>query len=200
MSQGETLLVDVSVKDLFLPLINSAGNELSFTLNLASETYLLSLLEASVLTKSVFTHNQATGVYEEPMISERFLLALQEENKRQKCAQLKKLGDSILFKTGFFAGSLKRKLSGLNFHIQMGASIYSSLYSDSKNPVYEDLSNRFSGYVDLISKVGQKINLKAEDDVLMLFDRYIEGGSKDAASKLVELGCLTNEVKKASNQ
>lgn len=104
MSQGGTLLVDVSVKELFLPLINSAGQDLKFELNPVAETYLLSLLEASVFTESVFAQNKKTGAYDEPMISEQYLLALQEESRFQKCAQLKQLGDSILFKTGFFCG------------------------------------------------------------------------------------------------
>jgi hypothetical protein len=200
MSQDNTVLTDLSVKDLFVPLLISAGEDLKFEINPVSENYLLTLLEASLFTDRVFAVNHSTGTYSEPMISERFLSALQEEQKSKKCALLKKLGDSILFRAGFFAEALKRKLSGLNYHIQMGSSVYSSLYSDSKNPVYEDLSLRFSGYVDLISNVGQKVNLKNREDVLTLFDRYIEAGSKGAESKLIKLGFDPVDIKKASNQ
>ena len=200
MSQGNTVLTDLSVKDLFVPLLVSAGKDLKFELNPVAEDYLLSLLEASIFTDRVFAMNQSTGVYDEPMISERFLLALREEQRLKKCALLKKLGDSILFRAGFFAEALKRKLSGLSYHIKMGSTVYSSLYSDSKNPVHEDLSLRFSGYVDLISNVGQKVNLKKGEGVLTLFDRYIEAGSKGAESELIRLGFNPLEIKKASNQ
>jgi len=200
MSQDSTVLTDISVKDFFAPLLISAGKDLNFKISPVSENYLITLLEASLLTESVFALNQETGAYDEPMISERFLLALQEEERVKKCALLKKLGDSILFKTGFFAEALKRKLSGMSYHIQIGSSVYNSLYSDSNNPVYEDISLRFSGYVDLISNVGQKVNLRSGEDVLTLFDRYIGAESKGAEAKLIKLGYDPLEIKKASNQ
>jgi len=200
MSQDETVLTYISVKSLFVPLLDSAAKDLKFDLNPVSQNYLLTVLEASLFTGSVFSLKQDTGISEEPMISEQFLRALQEEKRAKKCAQLKKLGDSILFRAGFFADAFKRKLSGLNFHIQMGSSVYSSLYSDSKNPVHEDLSLRFSGYVDLISILGEKVNFKNGEDVLVLLDRYLEADSKTAESRLIELGIPLEAVKKASNQ
>jgi len=200
MSQGGTLLVDLTVKELFVPLISSAGRDLQFELSPVSETYLVSLLESALFTATVFAKNVETGLYDEPMLSERFLKALQETQKSKKYAELKKLGDSILFKTGFFAESFNRKLSGLNFQMQMGSSAYGNLYSDSKNPVYEDLADRFAGYVDLISHIGRKINLQNQQDILHLFDRCVGAGSKGAESKLIGLGLNPIDIKKASNQ
>jgi len=200
VSQNKTVLIHTSVQGLFLPLISSAEKDLNFSLAHESKAYLLSVLEASLLTDSVFAKDTNTGFYNEPMISEQFLKALQEECRSEKCAQLKKLGDSILFKAGFFSESLKRKLSGLSFHIQMGSSIYSSLYSSSENPVFEDISNRFSGYVDLVSNIGRRVNLRKERDVFNLFDRFVQADSEEAKSKLLQLGLRPDDVKKASNQ
>jgi len=200
MSQDRAFLVDLTVRELFVPLISSAVADLCFELQPASETYLVSLLEEGLFTASVFAVNNKTGLYEEPMVSERFLKALQENQKSKKYAELKKLGDSILFKTGFFAESFNRKLSGLSFQMQMGSSAYSTLYSDSKNPVYEDLADRFAGYVDLISNVGRRVNLQTSEGILSLFDRCVGASSKDAEAKLIGLGLNSLDIKKASNQ
>lgn len=200
MSQKEPFIIDMSVKDLFFPLINSAIQDLQFSMPHTSETYLMSLLEKGLFTETVFAKNQGTGLFDEPMIAERFLAALQEEQETKKHAQLKQLGNSILFKSGFFSDALKRKLCGLNYQIQMGSSVFSILHSNSHNPVYKDLSLRFSGYVDLISYIGQKINLNRSDNVLELFDKYLETGSKSAKSKLIELGYAPEAIKKVSNQ
>ena len=82
----------------------------------------------------------------------------------------------------------------------MGSSVYGSLYSDSQNPVHKDLSRGFSKYVDIVSDVGQKINFRSGEDLVLLFDRYFEGDSRAAESKLIELGVIPVKIKKASNQ
>ena len=200
MADNFNLLTESSMRDLFLPLLKSAVKSSNLKVSQSSEVYILSLLESCLSTDTLFLKNQETGSYDEPMLAESFLKALQEEEAFLKRQQLKKLGDSILLKTGFFADALRRKLSGLDYYIQMGSSVYGSLYSDSQNPVHKDLSRGFSKYVDIVSDVGQKINFRSGEDLVLLFDRYFEGDSRAAESKLIELGVIPVKIKKASNQ
>lgn len=201
MSEKETLLVNLSFKDLFAPLIEKVSKDAGFHLTYPSHVYVVSLLESYMLTETLFSKNEETGSYDEPMLIEQFLTALQEEEVFKKKQALKSLGDSILFKSGFFADSLKRKLVGLKHHINIGAAAYGNLYKDSKNPIYEDLSVRFSGYVDLFSEIGQKVNFTQEEDLVVLFDRYLETDSKQAHKTLIEKGVsVPIAVKKVSNQ
>lgn len=201
MSQKKIFLTDLSVKDLFAPLIEKVAKEVGFELSQPSQVYVVSLLESHMFTEALFSKNLETGFYDEPMLSERLLTALQEEELFKKKQALKSLGDSILFKSGFFANSLKRKIVGLKYHIEIGAAAYGSLYSGSKNPVYGDLSNRFSGYVELFSGLGEQVNFTKEEDLIVLFDRCFEANSKAAQSSLLEKGVLIPaDLKKVSNQ
>ncbi len=195
MSQTGTFVIQGSLSELFSPLIEDVAKGASFQLSGHSHAYILSVLERSLFAGDIFF-----GADPEPMISEVLLTALQEEKAYKKESQLKLLGESILFKSGFFADSFKRKIIGLNYYINMGAAAYENLYKSSRNPVHGDLSSRFTGYVDLFSEIGSKINFKAEEDLITLFDRYLEAGSKGAEAKLISLGTLPVQHKKASNQ
>lgn len=163
--------------------------------------YILSVLDSCLLTEGLFPKGESQSKQGgSPTIAESFLQAIQEEQISKRKKNLKQLGETILVKSGFFAESLNRKIVGLNYYIQMGQSVYMSLYETSQNPVYEDLSDRFSGYVDLFSKVGLKIKFKNQEDVLVLFEKYLNTDSKSAYKDLIDLGIVPADSKKASNQ
>ncbi len=196
MSQNETILIDLSMAELFNSLIDEATKKVGFELQESSHAYILSFLERCLFTSSLAD----VGGKEEPMIAEVLLKALQEEKVSKKQRDLQSLGEAILFKSGFFAGSFKRKIIGIDYYIDMGSVAYRNLYESSKDPVHEDLSSRFSGYVGLFSEVGHRVNFSDQEGILTLFDRYLEGGSVSAGAKLIELGVFPAQMKKASNQ
>ena len=80
MSQGETVLIDLSLRELFVPLIHSAGHDLKFELNPIAESYLLSLLEAGVFTNSIFVKDDDLG---DPLINDEHIIAFGWANKEQ---------------------------------------------------------------------------------------------------------------------
>lgn len=196
MSQNETILIGLSMAELFSPLIGEATKKVGFELQESSHAYILSFLERCLFTSSLV----GVGGKEEPMVAEALLKALQEEKVSKKQRELQSLGEAILFKSGFFAGSFKRKIIGIDYYIDMGSVAYGNLYESSKDPVHEDLSSRFSGYVDLFAEVGHHVNFNDQEGVLTLFDRYLDGGSASAGAKLIELGVFPTQGKKVSNQ
>lgn len=181
--------------ELFNPLIKDVAKKSKFELSEHSHVYILSVLERHIFTSVLFAEG---GL--EPMISEVLLTALQEEVVSKKESQLKSLGESILFRSGFFADSFKRKIISLGYYIDMGSVAYENLYGSSRNPVHRDLSSRFAGYVDLFSEIGSQINFKSKEDLIVLFDRYLEAESSGAGAKLIELGVVPSQQKKVSNQ
>ncbi len=181
--------------DLFRPLIKEAARKSKFKLKDSSYAYILSILERCLFSEGLFT-----GGKSDPMILEILFKALQEEGVQKKQRQLKSLGEAILFKSGFFAESFKRKMVGIEYYINMGSLVYKNLYEFSKNQVHEDLSDRFSGYVDLFSQVSSKVNFSDQEDLLVLFDRYLSADSESAMTKLIELGAVPAQYKKSSNQ
>lgn len=196
LSQNEMVLVKASVTELFSPLIEDVSKTSKFALNDHSHAYILSILERYVFAGSLFTKGKT-----ESMVSEVFLRALQEEQVQEKRRKLKFLGESILFKSGFFAESFKRKILGIGYYIEIGSAAYKNLYEFSKNPAHGDLSHRFAGYVGLFSEIGDRVNFKSQsEDLAVLFDRYLDAESKGAETKLIELGVIPAQSKKALNQ
>ncbi len=195
MYQKGSISLRTSITDLFGPLVKEAARKSKFKLKDSSHAYILSVLERCLFSEGLFT-----GGRSDPMILELLFKALQEERVQKKQRQLKYLGEGILFKSGFFAESFKRKMVGIEHYINMGSLVYKNLYQSAKSQVYEDISNRFSGYVDLFSEVSSKVNFSAQEDLLVLFDRYLGADSEGAMAKLIELGVVPVQNKKSSNQ
>jgi hypothetical protein len=195
LDQNETVLIKTSTAEVFSVFIEKAAEKSKFKIEDSSRAYVLSILEKYIFAEALFTENEA-----QEMIAEAYLKALQEEKSILRQRKLIYLGESLLFKSGFFAESFKRKIVGLSYYINMGGAAYKNLFESSGNPVHRDLSNRFSGYVDLMSEVSNQMNFTGDEDLVVLFDRYLELGSDSAYSKLIELGVTPADTKKKVGQ
>lgn len=191
---------EVSLNEMFSGLLTDVAEENSFPIPDLSHQYLVSLLESFLFVGNLYSFDEETGAISEPMLTEQFLTALQESDESARSQKLRKLGESTLYKVGFFSESLKRKLVGMKFYIDIGKSAYESLYGCSPSPIYEDLGNRFSDYVDLFMGVSQKVQLNNPDDILNLFEHISERESKVAQRELLNRGIIPHKVKKASSQ
>lgn len=196
MSHKDTVHIDLSPRKLFTDLLAEVSGSLSFSIDGLSHAYILSVLEKHVFNESPFQMQNG-----EKMLIEAYLEALDEENPLKRQKDLLFLGESILFRSGFFAESFKRKVIGLGYYIDMGKRAYHVASVSSHNKAHEDVALRFDSYVDLFSGLGSKLNLSSgSDDLLVLFDRLLEGGSSSAESQLINLGVVPAQNKKASNQ
>lgn len=134
------------------------------------------------------------------MLCEKFFESLGEKNNVFK---LKKFADSTLYLSGFFASSLNNKLVNQSYYIQVGAVVYSSLSSmvdsEAKAGIYRHISKHFIKYADVLTEVSEKTNIQKSGNVLELFDRYLDTGSKWAERLLIENGIPLSPLKKTSN-
>ncbi len=197
MSQNSTLYLE-SPRELFSSLLSEVMKERSYILEGASHAYVLSVLE-----KHVFEKNPFKEFGSKKMLMESYLEALKTQDDLSRQRKLLLLGEGILFRSGFFAGSFKRKIVGLGYYIDMGSRTYEEAFVRSKNSVHKDLAERFSAYVDLFSNLGEKMNFSGDRegaDVLLLFDRFLQADSEDAKARLMDLGVSFKDLKKASNQ
>src|SRR5262245_43562577 len=73
--------------------------------------------------------------------------------------QLKDVGDTSLYVSGFFSDSLQRKLVDVDYYIQMGGAAYMELARFFRNnphsvvfgAVYDELSHKFPRFVDVLA-------------------------------------------------
>ncbi len=109
---------------------------------------------------------------------------------------LRELGDISLFISGFFPASLSRKICGLEYYRTMGAISYASLAAIYGNKsttagfgaIFDELSERFSCFADVLSEVSERTSLGTSRDILSLYERWLRTKSESSLILLRELG------------
>ncbi len=157
-------------------------------------SYLVELLETHLTTSNL----QLKGT-----LAEMYMKTFHVE-RNMRIEMLKKLGDSSLYISGFFGDSLRRKVVDIDYYADMGGLAYGTLASSVDDnlqaKVFEDFSNRFLNYVDVLTYISQSAMIQSNQDLLRLYERYVATGSTLAKDQLVEKGLLTNIDKKKHSQ
>ena len=111
----------------------------------------------------------------------------------ERARLLRTMGDTALFMSGFFSDSLQRKLVDLDYYRTMGGQAYARL-SRLEDPVglgsevFVELSARFTEFADVLAEVSEKSRLTSDKSILQLYERWIQTGSRRAASLLADRG------------
>ncbi len=117
-------------------------------------------------------------------------VSLSSENDRNRV--LKQLGDISLFIAGIFSNSLNKRLVGVDYYIAMGGNAYGYLSDVSRgvehrqvhSEIFEELSNKFKHFVDVLGEVSEQSNLSSQKDLLSLYDYWMKTASKRAERQL----------------
>ena len=110
-------------------------------------------------------------------------------------ATLKQIGDRSLFVSGFFSDSLRRKLVDVDYYVQIGGLAYGSLShveSDAFATVFAELAEKFVDFVDVLGEVSERTSCASNTDLLRLYERWLQTGSRRSGQLLVERGVLPN--------
>lgn len=122
--------------------------------------------------------------------------ALEAKELEERQRLLQHLGDVALLISGVFPDSLSRKVVDVDYYIGMGRNAYSYLATTAqKTPrrkplkkAYQELSERFSVFVDILGEVGESSGLNPHADPLRLYEISLKTGSRRASEKLRQLG------------
>jgi hypothetical protein len=121
--------------------------------------------------------------------------ALQVDGAEQR-AGLRYVADHSLFISGFFSDSLRRSLVDVDYYASLGGYAYKSLGNDPADPLaeaFEELSDKFLAFVDVLSEVSERSALTTTSDLLRLYERWARTGSRLAGELLVERGLVPSE-------
>ena len=82
----------------------------------------------------------------------------------ERVRALKEVGDTSLYLTGFFADSLRRKLVGVDYYMDLGRAAYHELsvrlQASSVAEVYDELSGKFPRFVEVLNEVRRRRALR----------------------------------------
>lgn len=117
--------------------------------------------------------------------------AVQASTNELRNQALRRLGDVALFVAGLFADSLQRQAVDVDYYIAMGGNAYGYLSdrhsSRAHRPVFEELSQQFTDFVDVLSLISGSCSTDHQD-VLRLYENWLRTGNRHSARKLRQLG------------
>jgi hypothetical protein len=151
-----------------------------------TEYYLVNLLVQHVRPE------RADAEHGEPLAI-RLVRAMQCGGVEQR-ARLRGLGDFSLFMTGFFADSLHRRHTDIDYYVAMGEYAYGSLSraEDAFREVFAELAGKFVGFSDVLADISERTGLASNHDLLRLYEKWLRTGSQRDGQRLIERGILPN--------
>jgi hypothetical protein len=188
---SDAIVCGKSPQEFFRELVTEALAHRPLRIGEGTEFYLVNLLATFLERERLFTPREGGGTGQEPLalLLARALEASREERHRQ----LKRLGDTSLFVSGFFGDSLSRSLVDVGYYIAMGERAYGSLAESGGRPaglaeVYGELAARFPAIVDLFAEIAELSALSSNRGLVKLYERFLLTGSRRVAERLREKG------------
>jgi hypothetical protein len=158
--------------------------------------YVVSLLAEFIY---LWRHNTSDPMATSEPLAVKLLRAMNSGGSSQRLG-LKQVGDASLFISGFFSDSLRRSLVDVDYYVSLGGYAYRSLVSsdDTLSPIFEELSDKFVSFVDVLSDVSARTSLTNDADLLRLYEKWVRTGSRRNGDLLVENGIVPTSVATAS--
>jgi hypothetical protein len=186
---SDEILVGKSAQEYFRELVSGALAHRQLRIQDATEFYLVNLLSQHLQRGQLFTDCADDGPEPLAFILKRAL----EGDREARWRNLKRLGDTSLFVSGFFGDSLARSLVDVDYYIAMGERAYDALSEDARGPLgaqelFGELSERFPHFVDLFAEIAELSQLRSNRGLLRLYERFLLTGSQRVAARLRERG------------
>jgi hypothetical protein len=188
---AEKLVREETPMEFFREQLERAMEHQKVSTSAFTEFYLVNLLVSCVRGEPLPPPEPG---YDEMPLALLYARAL-EASRADRARLLRAMGDTALFVSGFFADSLGRKLVDLAYYRSMGGHAYSCLVREGQADVYgptvfRELAGRFTEFADLLAEVSESSRVSTNRSILALYERWIQTGSRRAATLLAERGIL----------
>ena len=177
-----------SAREFFHEAVSSAVASRKLEILQETEFYLVNLLANHIQARG--SAAAASGA-DEPLAL--ILARALEGDRQQRYRELKRLGDTSLFVSGFFSDWLASSAVGAGYYAAMGERAYGSLAEGGLGPagleeLYAELSQRFGELSDLLAEVAELSELRSNRGLVRLYQRFLLTGSERLAERLRERG------------
>ena len=175
-----------SVSEFFQEVVSQAIRNQHVDTTTVTECYLVNLLA---------TYATAT-IDHEPLGLKLAQAATAAPDERAR--QLKDVGDTSLYLTGFFGEALERKVVGIDYYIQVGGTAYGELaryfrlYREAREfgDIYEELGTKFTQFVDVLAEISEQTSVSSPASVVQLYERWLRTGSDWMERRLRQHGVV----------
>ena len=185
---SEQILIGKTVHEWFREMISDALSQRRLQVQEVTEFYLVNLLAGFLEKERLFVEEPDGTVSVEPLAL--ILLRAIQSDRRARAAQLRRLGDTALFVSGFFGDSLARSRVDVDYYIAMGERAYGALAESERglDALYEELAKRFGDFVDLFAEIAELSDLRSNRGLVRLYERFLQTRSERVAKRLRERG------------
>jgi hypothetical protein len=185
-----SVITHTSLREYFHIQLNDALSGLKINAKHETIHYLTNLLTVFSRSEALYDITNE-GICIKPLAL-TYGEALNENNTRERTRLLQKLGDTALFIAGIFPNSLKSKLVDIDYYIAMGGNAYAYLSDTLRGYqtafIFDELTHKFTDFVDALNEIGEHAHFSDDTDVLYLYEVWIRTGSKRAGRRLRKLG------------
>lgn len=198
-SQSPAIIATENVRDYFEESVNKAISHQRVDAAPQTTDYVVDLLVSYTRSDRLF-QTTPEGKRLTPLAM-LYFEALHAQSQSARNRSLQRLGDVALFITGLFADSLHRKLVDVDYYIAMGGNAYAYLADNLRSgegitrEVFEELSEKFVTFVDVLMEVAEQARPASQSDVLRLYELWVKTGSQRAAGQLRNLGIVPMQPK-----
>lgn len=188
--QSEELVTGIDIMEYFRESVSAAISNQKLDASETAAFYLVNLLTSFSRTEDFFEQTEE-GLMLRPLAL-IYADALNAETERERNRNLQKLGDVALFIAGFFSSYLNSKPVDLDYYIAMGGNAYSMLAikisylrnHDQIRQTFNELSEKFVGFVNVLSEIGEKYKINNNTDLMRLYELWLHTGNKNAEKEL----------------
>jgi len=201
-------ITNETIESYFAEIVGVAVADHKLAITAESQFYLVNLLCEFAFSDRLYNVDSESGQLHREALA--LLLARAESSPPiERVRLLKRLGDSSLYISGFFAESLARSLVGVEYYISMGGTAYGTL-SDVRRYRYDpghhalvfgELADNFRQLVAVLAQVSERSSAfsATNESLLRLYDLWVRTGSQRIAEKLRVLGLEPQALIKEPN-
>lgn len=186
----------VSVRQYFHELVSNAISRQRVTAREETEAYLVNLLAAFVPAEQLFVQEDDGHRGREPLAF--MLKKAVEAPPEQRARHLRRMGDTALYMSGFFADAFNRQLVDVDYYAAMGGRAYDVLgemnHGEQSASVFRELAAKFLKFVDVFNEISERSRATSDVDVLRIYERYVRTGSTRLRGILMERGVIALPV------
>ncbi len=186
---SQALVVDQSPREFFREAVSAALSSRQLRIQGETEFYLVNLLASHL---EVAGRARGELAFEDEPLALILARAL-DGDRAQRYREMKRLGDTALFLSGFFSDRLARTPVGARYYAAMGEQAYGALAGDALGSrgieaLYLELAGRFGDLADLLAEVAELAELRSNRGLVRLYERFLLTGSQRVAERLRQRG------------
>jgi len=192
--------------EYFLELVASANENQGKKIDHHIEFYVADLLKVFVASVNLYGIDAESGasLKGSPVLYEKLAKAVETEGPSIQVERFRYLGDFALYMSGFFGESLKSKLVGSRYYIDMGRSAYKNAGKltsvNSLRSLFQDLCDGFTPIVHILSEVSDRTGFSRDKSLLSLYENWMETGNVHDLKSLFDMGLNPISLQSSSKE